>query len=242
MNRDVIRFDGWAVVTVNLPGNHDPNLSIHVLTFLVSCLPIVRPSLGFNVLEELIPVTGAFYANSNLSAFWSYGCFEWESTNPREIGASPIAKWASRTVESKWIRSYSQSIKWRSEKETERYVETCRDTSCPGKAEKHKTQTTNKIKKTTSGHRNSHTLLTPQAQRMRKTHDILVEKEGHSQIRVPVERNESHIRVPVGEEPILDQIPPATDDEHGGLSLLLLLSSVSQRPRFLSFWSGSAPV
>lgn len=53
VNGDLIPFDGWAIITVNLQGNDNPNLSINV-PFLVSHLPIERPLLGFNVVEELI--------------------------------------------------------------------------------------------------------------------------------------------------------------------------------------------
>ncbi|KAL0192074.1 hypothetical protein M9458_010370, partial [Cirrhinus mrigala] len=53
VNGDLIPFDGWTVITVNLLGNEDPSLSINVL-FLVSKMPIERPLLGFNVIEELI--------------------------------------------------------------------------------------------------------------------------------------------------------------------------------------------
>ena len=53
VNGDLIPFDGWVAVTVNLPGNEDPNLLISV-PFLVSSMPLERPLLGFNVVEELI--------------------------------------------------------------------------------------------------------------------------------------------------------------------------------------------
>lgn len=53
VNGDVIPFDGWVVITVNLLGNEDPSLSINV-PFLVSKMPIERPLLGFNLIEELI--------------------------------------------------------------------------------------------------------------------------------------------------------------------------------------------
>lgn len=53
VNGDLIPFDGWAVITVNLLGNEDPSLSINV-PFLVSKMPIERPLLGFNLVEELI--------------------------------------------------------------------------------------------------------------------------------------------------------------------------------------------
>ena len=53
VNGDAIPFEGWVAITVNLPGTEDPSLSINV-PFLVSHLPLERPLLGFNVLEELI--------------------------------------------------------------------------------------------------------------------------------------------------------------------------------------------
>lgn len=52
-NGDVLPFDGWVALKVNLMGNEDPNLSITV-PFLVSSLALERPLLGFNVLEEMI--------------------------------------------------------------------------------------------------------------------------------------------------------------------------------------------
>uniref|UniRef100_A0A3B1J7S5 ribonuclease H n=1 Tax=Astyanax mexicanus TaxID=7994 RepID=A0A3B1J7S5_ASTMX len=53
VNGDTVPFDGWIEVTVNLPGNSDPNLSIQV-PFLVGSRPLERPILGFNVIEQLI--------------------------------------------------------------------------------------------------------------------------------------------------------------------------------------------
>ncbi|KAJ8007769.1 hypothetical protein DPEC_G00097640 [Dallia pectoralis] len=53
VNGDVLPFDGWVALTVNLMGNEDPSLSITV-PFLVSSLALERPLLGFNVLEEII--------------------------------------------------------------------------------------------------------------------------------------------------------------------------------------------
>lgn len=53
VNGDILPFDGWVALTVNLLGNEDPNLSITV-PFLVSSLALERPLLGFNVLEEMI--------------------------------------------------------------------------------------------------------------------------------------------------------------------------------------------
>lgn len=62
VNGDIIPFDGWTVITVNLPGNDDPNMSIPV-PFLVSHLQIERPLLGFNVIEELIQGQSVFWCN-----------------------------------------------------------------------------------------------------------------------------------------------------------------------------------
>lgn len=53
VNGELIPFDGWSVITVNLQGNDNPDLSINV-PFLVIHIPIERPLLGFNVVEELI--------------------------------------------------------------------------------------------------------------------------------------------------------------------------------------------
>ncbi|KAL6486260.1 hypothetical protein MHYP_G00056520 [Metynnis hypsauchen] len=50
---DLIPFDGWVIIAVNLPGNEDPSLTINV-PFLVSHHPVETPLLGFNVIEELI--------------------------------------------------------------------------------------------------------------------------------------------------------------------------------------------
>lgn len=52
-NGSLIPYDGWIAITVNLPGNLDPNLSISV-PFLISSYPMDRPLIGFNVLEVLI--------------------------------------------------------------------------------------------------------------------------------------------------------------------------------------------
>lgn len=52
VNGDLIRFDGWVAIPVNLPGNEDLNLLVSI-PFQVSSLPIERP-LGFNVVEEFI--------------------------------------------------------------------------------------------------------------------------------------------------------------------------------------------
>lgn len=52
-NGEPIPYDGWVELTFNLPGNEDPNLAIRV-PFLVSCVSLTRPILGFNVIQELI--------------------------------------------------------------------------------------------------------------------------------------------------------------------------------------------
>lgn len=48
VNGGLIPFDGWVIITLNLPGNEDPDLSVSV-PFLVSSLPLEMPLLGFNV-------------------------------------------------------------------------------------------------------------------------------------------------------------------------------------------------
>lgn len=53
VNGEILPFDGWVALTVNLKGNENPNLSITV-PFLVSSLVLERPLLGFNVLEVMI--------------------------------------------------------------------------------------------------------------------------------------------------------------------------------------------
>lgn len=53
VNGEVLPFDGWVVLKVNLKGNENPNLSITV-PFLVSSIVLERPLLGFNVLEVMI--------------------------------------------------------------------------------------------------------------------------------------------------------------------------------------------
>lgn len=53
VNGDIIPFDGWIALTVNLKGNEDPDLSITV-SFLVSSIALERPILGFNILEEMV--------------------------------------------------------------------------------------------------------------------------------------------------------------------------------------------
>lgn len=49
---ECLPFDGWVILTVNLPGNKDPQLSMNV-PFLVSSVPFDTPVLGFNVVEAL---------------------------------------------------------------------------------------------------------------------------------------------------------------------------------------------
>lgn len=44
VNGDIIPFDGWIALTVNLKGNENPNLSIAV-PFLVSSIALERPIL-----------------------------------------------------------------------------------------------------------------------------------------------------------------------------------------------------
>lgn len=53
VNGEPLPFEGWVELTVNLPGNDDPSLVIQV-PFLVGKIPLERPLLGFNVIEELI--------------------------------------------------------------------------------------------------------------------------------------------------------------------------------------------
>lgn len=53
VNGGLIPFDGWVIITLNLPGNEDPDLSVSV-PFLVSSLPLEMPLLGFNVVEVVI--------------------------------------------------------------------------------------------------------------------------------------------------------------------------------------------
>lgn len=50
---ELIPFEGWVVITVNLPGNEDPNLSINV-PFLVSPISLEMPLIGFSVVECVI--------------------------------------------------------------------------------------------------------------------------------------------------------------------------------------------
>ncbi|KAI3360582.1 hypothetical protein L3Q82_002451 [Scortum barcoo] len=53
VNGEPLPYDGWMEVMVSLPHNSDPNLVIQV-PFLVSSMPLVRPLIGFNVVEQLI--------------------------------------------------------------------------------------------------------------------------------------------------------------------------------------------
>ena len=53
MGGQVIPYDGWVELTVNLTGNADPELAIPT-PFLVSQLPLPQPIVGANVLEEII--------------------------------------------------------------------------------------------------------------------------------------------------------------------------------------------
>lgn len=50
---DDIPYDGWVETVVNLQGNDDPDVSIHV-PFLVSRIELERPLIGFNVIQVLI--------------------------------------------------------------------------------------------------------------------------------------------------------------------------------------------
>lgn len=52
-NGGQIPHEGWVELIFNLPDNDDPNLAIRV-PFLVSRVSLVRPVLGFNVIQELI--------------------------------------------------------------------------------------------------------------------------------------------------------------------------------------------
>lgn len=64
-NGEPIPYDGWVELTFNLPGNDDPNLAIRV-PFLVSRVSLVRPILGFNVIQELILSPCATTPNTTL--------------------------------------------------------------------------------------------------------------------------------------------------------------------------------
>lgn len=52
-NGGQIPYEGWVELIFNLPDNDDPNLAVRV-PFLVSRVGLVRPVLGFNVIQELI--------------------------------------------------------------------------------------------------------------------------------------------------------------------------------------------
>lgn len=52
-NGEPIPYEGWVELTFNLPGNEDPNLAIRV-PFLISHVSLVRPILGFSMIQELI--------------------------------------------------------------------------------------------------------------------------------------------------------------------------------------------
>lgn len=52
-NGSIFPYDGWVAITINLPGNLDPNLSISV-PFIISSYHMDKPLIGFNVLEVLI--------------------------------------------------------------------------------------------------------------------------------------------------------------------------------------------
>lgn len=53
VNGQSVPYDGWMELTVNLPGNDNPNITMQV-PFLVSQLPLPQPLLGANVLQEMI--------------------------------------------------------------------------------------------------------------------------------------------------------------------------------------------
>ena len=52
-NGQVIPYDGWVELTVNLTGNDHPNLTVQA-PFLVSQVSLPQPLLGANVLEQVI--------------------------------------------------------------------------------------------------------------------------------------------------------------------------------------------
>lgn len=52
-NGGLIPYIGWVAITVNLPGNLDPSLSISVPVLIIS-YPIDSLLIGFNVLDVLI--------------------------------------------------------------------------------------------------------------------------------------------------------------------------------------------
>lgn len=51
--KDPIPFHGWVEITLNLLGNEDPRLAIHV-PVLVSRIGLERPIPGCNVVQEII--------------------------------------------------------------------------------------------------------------------------------------------------------------------------------------------
>ncbi|CAI5677437.1 unnamed protein product, partial [Oreochromis niloticus] len=53
VNGETIPFDGWVPIMINLPGGEDPSLSVST-PVLVSTLPMDKPLIGFNVLEQII--------------------------------------------------------------------------------------------------------------------------------------------------------------------------------------------
>lgn len=65
VNGESLPFDGWVILTVNLPGKEDPELSMNV-PFLFSSVPLYTPLIGFNVVEVLIQGSPA-QAASNLA-------------------------------------------------------------------------------------------------------------------------------------------------------------------------------
>lgn len=65
VNGESLPLDGWVILTVNLPGNEDPELSMNV-PFLISSVSLDTPLIGFNVVEVLIQGSPA-QATSNLA-------------------------------------------------------------------------------------------------------------------------------------------------------------------------------
>lgn len=53
VNGEAIPFDGLIPIMINLPGGEDPSLSIST-PVLISTLPMDKPLIGFNVLEQMI--------------------------------------------------------------------------------------------------------------------------------------------------------------------------------------------
>ncbi|CAI5636989.1 unnamed protein product [Oreochromis niloticus] len=52
VNGETIPFDGWVPIMINLPGGEDPSLSVST-PVLISTLPMDKPLIGFNVLEQI---------------------------------------------------------------------------------------------------------------------------------------------------------------------------------------------